>query len=141
MSRYRRAFGGSCYFFTVVTYRRRAILCDDAVRLALRDAINTVRASRPFFIDAWVLLPDHLHCVWTLPEGDVDFSTRWIMIKRLVTVACRDSYHRADLMNESKFKHRLVTQVRDWPHSTFHRYADAGIYPLNWCGDATANHT
>jgi putative transposase len=83
MSRYRRArSAGACYFFTVVTYRRQPILCDDAVRHALRDAIIRVRESRPFTIDAWVLLPDHLHCIRTLPSGNADYSTRWNRIKR-----------------------------------------------------------
>nr|WP_315469731.1 transposase [uncultured Undibacterium sp.] len=83
MSRYRRSLlAGGTYFFTVVTYRRQAILCDEMLRDALRSAIESVRASRPFTIDAWVLLPDHLHCIWTLPKGDADFSTRWMMIKR-----------------------------------------------------------
>ncbi|MFZ1765447.1 MAG: hypothetical protein WAT68_02115 [Candidatus Nitrotoga sp.] len=64
MSRYRRATAaGSSYFFTMVTYRRQSILCDEAIRNALRASIETVRVTRPFVIDAWVLLPDHLHCV------------------------------------------------------------------------------
>jgi putative transposase len=119
MSRYRRTLvAGGCYFFTVVAYRRQPILCDEVVRVALRGAIETVRATRPFVIDAWVLLPDHLHCIWTLPEGDADFSTRWMMIKRLVSVRCRDAYRRADLMNASKQKHRESTiwQRRFWEH-------------------------
>ena len=58
MSRYRRSLvAGDGYFFTVVAYRRQAILCEEAVRVALRDAIETVRTTRPFVIDAWVLLP------------------------------------------------------------------------------------
>ena len=82
MSRHRRAMAaGSSYFFTVVAYRRQSILCDEAIRNALRASIETVREARPFVIDAWVLLPDHLHCVWTLPDGDADFSTRWMIIK------------------------------------------------------------
>jgi putative transposase len=47
----------------------------------LRDAVRRVRRVRPFIIDAWVVLPDHLHAVWRLPIGDDDFSTRWRMIK------------------------------------------------------------
>lgn len=47
----------------------------------LREAIRAVRAARPFAIDAWVVLPDHLHCVWTLPQGDADYSGRWKAIK------------------------------------------------------------
>ncbi|WP_343221768.1 MULTISPECIES: transposase [unclassified Methylomonas] len=68
MSRYRSPQNpGATYFFTVVAYRRQAILCDEPVREALRKAISITRAKRPFTIDAWVLLPDHLHCIWTLP--------------------------------------------------------------------------
>ena len=119
MSRYRRASAaGSSYFFTVVAYRRQPILCNEAIRNALRDAIETVRTSRSFVIDAWVLLPDHLHCVWTLPDGDADFSTRWMKIKRAVSLACREIYHRPDLVSTSKFKHRESTiwQRRFWEH-------------------------
>jgi putative transposase len=64
---------------------------------------------RPFVIDAWVLLPDHLHCVWTLPDGDADFSTRWMIIKRAVSLAYREDYHRADWATASKLKHREST--------------------------------
>lgn len=71
----------------MVTERRQRILTNEDVREALRAAIIKVRASHPFEIEAWVLLPDHLHCIWTLPEGDADFSMRWRLIKREVTVA------------------------------------------------------
>ncbi len=55
MSRYRRTTAaGSSYFFTVVAYRRQSILCDEAIRNALRASIETVRVARPFVIDAWV---------------------------------------------------------------------------------------
>ncbi len=47
----------------------------------LRDAVRTVRARRPFHIDAWVVLPDHMHTVWTLPDDDTDYSGRWKAIK------------------------------------------------------------
>lgn len=109
---------GATYFFTVVSYRRRAILCDESVRTVLRDAINHVRTLRPFTIDAWVLLPDHLHCIWTLPEGDSDFSTRWGMIKRKVSLACGNQYKREDWITSSKRKHRESTiwQRRYWEH-------------------------
>jgi putative transposase len=132
MSRYRRAsVAGSTYFFTVVAYRRQPILCDDTVRAALRTAIENVRKARPFEIDAWVLLPDHLHCIWTLPEGDADFSTRWMMIKCAVSLACRDDYHHAGWMSASRRKHRESTiwQRRFWEHqirseTDFARHAD-----------------
>lgn len=77
MSDYRRSkINGGCYFFTVVTYRRQHLLCQDDVRLALRNAIKDTQSILPFNIDAWVLLPDHLHCIWTLPVEDHDFSKR-----------------------------------------------------------------
>ncbi len=119
MSRYRHAStAGSTYFFTVVAYRRRPILCDESMRTALRTSIENVRIVRPFVIDAWVLLQDHLHCIWSLPEGDADFSTRWMMIKRAISFACRDAYHRDDWMSASKRKHRESTiwQRRFWEH-------------------------
>lgn len=132
MSRYRRATAtGTSYFFTVLAYRRQPILCDEAIRGALRDAIETVRVARPFVIDAWVLLPDHLHCVWTLPEGDADFSTRWMKIKRTVSLACGKNYRRTDWMSASKLKHRESTiwQRRFWEHrirdeNDFFRHVD-----------------
>ncbi len=119
MSRYRRlSLAGGTYFFTVVMYRRQTILCDDMMRSALRAAIESVRRTRPFTIDAWVLLPDHLHCIWTLPEGDADFSTRWMMIKRKVSFTCATNYLRKDLLTASKQKHRESTlwQRRFWEH-------------------------
>jgi putative transposase len=119
MSRYRRATtAGSSYFFTVVSYRRQPILCDTSIRVALRNAIEAERALHPFTIEAWVLLPDHLHCVWTLPEGDADFSTRWMKIKRAVSLTCGDEYRRDDLLSASKLKHRESTiwQRRFWEH-------------------------
>ena len=93
MSHYRRAQQtGGTYFFTVVTYRRQPFLCDNDVRAALRNAIEQVRERRGFHIDAWVLLPDHLHCIWTLPKDDADFSTRWSRIKRHVTLRNNVAY-------------------------------------------------
>lgn len=119
MSRYRRAnTPGATYFFTIVTYRRRTFLCDNLVRLALRAAIQKVRARHPFQIDAWVLLPDHLHTIWTLSDSDADFSLRWQLIKRHVTRQCRELLHQPDLMTASKTRHRESTlwQRRYWEH-------------------------
>lgn len=72
---------GGCYFFTVNLLERRGnTLLTDRIEV-LRDAVRRVRSARPFTIDASVVLPDHLHAVWTLPPGDDDFSTRWCLIK------------------------------------------------------------
>jgi putative transposase len=119
MSRYRRVvIPGATYFFTVVTYRRRPILCDALVRAALREAIKAVQLRHPFTIDAWVLLPDHLHCIWTLPPDDADYALRWHLIKRRVSLACARHYHRPDWLTASKIKHREATfwQRRYWEH-------------------------
>ena len=77
-----------------------------------------MRVSHPFTIDGWVLLPDHLHCIWTLPNGDTDFSKRWAMIKRYVTKRIQDSYHRTDWMTTSKLKRKESTiwQGCFWEH-------------------------
>jgi putative transposase len=77
---------GGCFFFTVNLLERRGPgLLTRRIDL-LRDAVRRVRRARPFTIDAWVVLPDHLHCIWTLPPGDDDNATRWRLIK---TAFCR----------------------------------------------------
>jgi putative transposase len=119
MSTYRRAkTTGGTYFFTVVTYHRQRFLCDEPVRTALREAIHEVRAAYPFAIDGWVLLPDHLHCIWNLPSDDSDFGKRWAMIKRFVTKRCAPELLRAALLNDSKRKRNesTVWQRRYWEH-------------------------
>ena len=86
---YRRAFGsGGCFFFTVVTADRRTLFGDDKNVETLREAFRAVRSKRPFTLDAVVVLPDHLHCIWTLPPGDADFATRWRLIKSWFTKHC-----------------------------------------------------
>ncbi|ADG66203.1 conserved hypothetical protein [Planctopirus limnophila DSM 3776] len=87
MSDYRRNYNGRTFFFTVVTERRRPILTTDTARHHLRQAIRTVHRKHPFEIVAIVLLPDHLHTVWTLPRNDVDYSRRWRLIKMYFTKA------------------------------------------------------
>jgi REP element-mobilizing transposase RayT len=86
MSQYRRYFiPGGTYFFTVVTHRRRPFLTSDIARPCLRQAIREVRTKRPLDLVALVLLPDHLHTVWTLPPGDSDYPMRWRKIKEKFT--------------------------------------------------------
>lgn len=81
---------GACVFFTVNLVDRGA---DTLVRHVdvLRTAVAMTRAKRPFGIDAWVVLPDHMHCVWTLPEGDCDYSGRMASIKAQFTAGLRRS--------------------------------------------------
>ena len=72
---------GATYLFTVVAYQRRRILSDALARRLLREAMVHVRRSLPFDMLACVLLPDHLHCIWAMPDGDDDFPRRWRQIK------------------------------------------------------------
>ena len=164
--RYRRSTTpGATYFFTVVTYRRRAILCEPDTVALLREAFATVKQRHPFRIDAVVILPDHLHCLWTLPLGDADYSTRWMRIKSHFTRRCavslkttrspalrhkreqtiwqhrywehqirdeRDFERHCDYLHYNPVKQGHVTFARDWPYSTFHRLANAGLYPADW---------
>ena len=78
---YRRNFvAGASYFFTVNLAERRLRLLTDNIDL-LRAAFRYTRLRRPFAIDAIVVLPDHLHTIWTLQQGDSDFAVRWQLIK------------------------------------------------------------
>lgn len=82
MPDYRRAkVPGGTWFFTVAIAERRQSLLTDHID-DLRHAFRVARAARPFVMDAVVVLPDHLHCLWTLPCGDADFPVRWAHIKQ-----------------------------------------------------------
>ncbi len=84
---------GASVFFTVnLMTRGSRLLVDEIDRL--REAVQATRAERPFQIDAWVVLPDHLHAVWTLPPGDADFSTRWGAIKARFTKSLNREHRR-----------------------------------------------
>lgn len=81
LSRYiRPKVPGACIFFTVALVDRGADTLVWHVDV-LREAVRATRTRRSFGIDAWVVLPDHMHCVWTLPEGGADFSERMGEIK------------------------------------------------------------
>ena len=78
-----RSPGASIFFTVALADRRSRLLVDE--NTALRDAVRVTRDKRPFRIDAWVVLPEHMHCIWTLPEGDADYSLRWKEIKARFT--------------------------------------------------------
>ena len=83
---YRRAWiAGGSFFFTVVTAERRPVFASGTAVGILRMAFRAVRSRYPFQADAIVILPDHIHCIWSLPEGDADFATRWRLIKTWFT--------------------------------------------------------
>lgn len=120
MSHYRRAYvpGGS-YFFTLVTERRAPILCEEISRACLRDALRECQRRWPFRIDALVLLNDHLHTIWTLPEGDTRYSARWGWIKKEFTKAYLAAGGNEQARSESRLQQRRrgVWQRRFWEHA------------------------
>ena len=120
MPNYRRNYvPGGTYFFTVVTYERRPILTAALGRTYLRQALEQVQAERPFAIDAMVLLPDHLHCLWTLPTADHRYSLRWAKIKEAFTRAYVGAGGREGRQTASRVRHRerAIWQRRFWEHT------------------------
>jgi REP-associated tyrosine transposase len=116
--RYRRVnITGATYFFTLVTEHRRPLFLERAAVALFLTAIETIRARHPFEIDAYVVLPDHLHALWTLPEGDANFSTRWRLIKEAFTRAYIKR-HAAPERSESRRSkgEQGIWQRRFWEH-------------------------
>ena len=125
MSNYRRVrTEGGTYFFTVVTYRRRPIFVDEHVVNELKLAIKEVKLQIPFAVDAWVVLPDHMHCVWSLPEGDTDYSKRMGLIKSNFTRRVAGRFHNPRWLTGSKQNKResTVWQRRFWEHEIRDQY-------------------
>jgi putative transposase len=117
MSNYIRARGGDTYFFTVVTYKRMPILCLESCRNILSRVIKEVQTSRPFKIEALVLLPEHIHCIWKLPEGDTDYSTRWALIKKEFTKNIKGLVGTAHpTRSQEHRRERTIWQRRFWEH-------------------------
>jgi len=166
MPRYVRAkIAGGTFFFTVaIADRSDDLLVREIDRL--RDSYRLVQERHPFETIAICILPDHLHALWTLPENDADFPTRWNLIKgyfsrgyvgpspqparriarrekglwqrRYWEHAIRDDTdltRHIDYIHFNPVRHKLVSRVRDWPHSSFHRYVARGDVPEDWGGD------
>jgi putative transposase len=132
MPQYRRStIEGGAYFFTVVTYDRLPILTMDDVRPLLHSAWMDVHTRFPFTTIAVCLLPDHLHCIWSLPEGDANYSVRWKEIKRLFTKGYLSQIGPGETRNASRLKRgeAAVWQRRFWEHTIrdqddLHRHMD-----------------
>ena len=166
MPNYRRVWRpGGTFFFTLTLLDRRTDLLVRHIE-ALREAVRVTKAQRPFDIDAWVVLPEHMHWIITLPEGDADYANRIKAMKiRFVQAVPRgemrnparvsrgergiwqrrfweheirdeaDFARHVDYIHFNPVKHGLVTRVRDWPYSTFHRYVERGVLAPDWGGD------
>ncbi|GAB2905520.1 transposase [Uliginosibacterium flavum] len=115
MPNYRRNFlPGGTFFFTVNLLERDRDLLVRHVD-ALRNAVRTVRAAHPFEIVAWVVMPDHLHCIWILPPGDTNYPERWRLIKLLFSRSLPKTEH-INASRESK-NERGIWQRRFWEHT------------------------
>jgi putative transposase len=163
MPRYIRA-KGSIFFFTVVLAQRPSDLLVKEVD-RLRRIYQTVQRRHPFETIAICILPDHIHALWALPDNDIDFSTRWSLIKsgfsrgldpqarsrskvakrekgiwqrRYWEHAIRDDddfERHVDYIHYNPVKHGHVRCVSDWPHSSFHRFVERGLLAPDWGGD------
>ena len=119
MTNYRRVFiKGGTYFFTVVTNGRSTIFDSEPGISALNEAFETVIKENPFSLEAWAFLPDHLHCVWILPDTDSDFSLRWRKIKSLFTRKFLAGGGKESELSTSQKKRgeRGIWQRRFWEH-------------------------
>ncbi len=119
MPNYRRTFlAGGTFFFTLATQDRRRLFGEEAARRCLGEAIREVQAQQPFEMVAIVLMPNHLHCIWTLPDDDDDYSSRWAKIKRAfveswTVVGGRE----ATISDARRTRHeRGIWQKRFWEH-------------------------
>jgi putative transposase len=167
MVNYRRNFvPGGTYFFTVALRMRNSqqlVASIDLLRLAFRKT----QEAKPFKIEAIVVLPEHLHSIWTLPPNDSDYPGRWKSIKSIfireleksgVVVEKRkdgsaliwqrrywehtirdvdDLYRHIDYIHFNPVKHGLVERVKDWPYSSFHRYVRQGLLSPDWAGNSS----
>lgn len=157
----RNRVAGGTFFFTVTLRDRSSDMLVRHIDL-LRGAFRTVRAELPFAIDAIVILPDHMHAIWTLPEGDADYSGRWRAIKSRFTRELRasgtaltsddrgeyqlwqrrfwehtirddrDYEHHVNYIHWNPVKHGWSQRVIDWPYSSFHRYLRLGLLSRDW---------
>jgi REP-associated tyrosine transposase len=115
--RYRRdRTDGASYFFTVVTFRRIPLFAEAGAVDDLRAAFREEMARRPFRMDAIVILPDHVHAVWTLPPDDADFPIRWRNIKRTYTATLPAERRPAVLSSRRRKNEQAVWQRRFWEH-------------------------
>lgn len=135
--------------------RGSRVLVDQVAEL--RAACREVFARHPFRIDAMVVLPDHLHALWTLPDGDADFGARWSLLREAFArrvgapqgarrkgalwnatlwehrIADADDLNRhLDYIHFNPVKHGWVLRARDWPYSSLHRYVREGKLPQDW---------
>ena len=162
MVAYRRSYvAGGTYFFTVTLKNRQTTYLTDYID-ELRNAFRLCREKQPFTIDAIVILPDHLHTVWVLPDDDTDYPSRWRFIKSHFTrnirksgvnlspnrsagfdvwqrrywehtIKSQDDYNRhMDYIHYNPVKHGYVDSPIKWRWSSFHSFVRRGVLAPNW---------
>ena len=128
MPKYKRyRHQGGCYFFTVNLLKRYPNdLLVNQIPL-LRESVKRIKVKFPFDIDGWVVLPDHIHCIWTLPDGDDDFSNR----RRLIKTHFSKNLPKEERRSAVRLKRgeRGIWQRRFWEHfirdeNDYRRYLD-----------------
>jgi len=109
---------GGTYFFTLVTYQRRRLFAEELNRRLLGNSIRTCQVDWPFSVDAIVLLPDHLHAMITLPNGDTNYSGRWSVIKKTFNETFLANGGRSRQVSEGRRKQKRlgIWQPRFWEH-------------------------
>ena len=123
MSRYRRVrLEGGVFFFTVVTYKRRPILTTEMGIECLRKAWRDTYSTMSYEVEAVCVLPDHLHTMWSLPDGDDDYPARW---RKLKGIFSREFRARGDLSHETTSSRRRTREVTVWQRRYWeHRIRD-----------------
>jgi putative transposase len=135
MSNYRRPkTTGATVFFTVALADRSS---DTLVRNVdiLREAVRKTKAERPFAIDSWTVLPNQLHCIWQMPQGDRDYATRWRLIKSRFSRALPKGMLRPSLIARQE---RGIWQRRFWEHH-IRNYADLDAH-RRYCWTSPVTH-
>lgn len=152
---------GPSYFYTVNLDARGSRLLTDRIEL-LRFAFAKTHEERPFKVGAMVVLPDHIHALWTMPEHDSDAEARWRLIKSWFVqgleedtllgntrlwqgrhwqrrIRTADAYrtHR-DYCWSDPVRHGYVSRASDWEYSSIHRDIAAGVVAADWVGSPTA---
>jgi putative transposase len=149
MTDYRRnRVPGGTFFFTVRLLERGSTLLTEHFS-AFGEAMRQARSRRPFHVDAWVVLPDHAHAIWTLPPGDHDCASRWRAVKiafskalrkagnhnviwerhfQHLRVASDEQYDRlVEYVHLNPLRHGLCANAADWKWSSLHRFVASGL--------------
>ncbi|WP_026052654.1 REP-associated tyrosine transposase [Gayadomonas joobiniege] len=148
--RYRRLrIKGGTYFFTLAVSDRSTNLLTNNIQI-LRESWRRCLKKHPFTTVAVVIMPEHLHAIWELPENDYDYSTRWRLIKKHFSNLIghpklwqkrfweHTIRYQIDLNNHINYihfnpvKHGYVERAVDWPYSSIHKYIRDGVISKNW---------